>query len=207
MEGLLGLIPLLIIGLIIYLLISSSKKKKRLRLESIQKANNEVIDYFNNIHQLKRIPLITPSILLKKGEEAYLESPVRLYEMKTIRKSTRGGGAIRVARGIYIGGSNGISRSHNEFTEIDSGKLVLTNQRLVFDGETSTRSVKFEKVISSTLYTDGIEVSIEGKDKGQTYVGMNNPVLWNSLIIFIHQLPQAGEIDNFAAMVARSFSK
>lgn len=198
MEMIQSLVTLLIpIGVIILIYKYRRKmqlQKKEKRKAVIQSKVNEVKNYFDLVNQEKKLPTINTNILLKKDEVAYLQDSVRLFELRAARKSTRGGGAVRVAKGVYIGGTSGTSRSFDELREIDSGRLILTNQRIVFDGNTNTRDIKLDKIISVTGYIDGIEIAIEGRAKSQTYIGMSNPYLWKALIHYLRQIPETGEL-------------
>jgi hypothetical protein len=155
---------------------------------------NAIREYFDRVNQEKMIPTISTHILMKKGEVAHLQDNVKLYEIRTARKSTRGGAAMRILKGVFIGGSRGTSRGHDELREIDNGKLILTNKRIIFDGCNNTRNISLDKIVSVSEYSDGIEISIEDKTKSQTYVGMPNPLLWKSLVYFIRQIPESGEL-------------
>lgn len=163
----------------------------------IQRRMAEVRNYFTRIEKSQNIPAIDTNLLLKTDEKAYLQEEVSLHEIRSMRISNRGGGAVRVAKGIYIGGSSGISRGYDEIREIDHGQLILTNKRVVFDGAANSRDMRLDKIMSVTEYSDGIEIAIEGKGKSQIYKGMNNPYLWKALIHYIRQIPGSGELPKF----------
>lgn len=188
------LIFLIIVGLIIFSIIFFNKQKQETKRIEINQKSEAVKDYFSRVNQEKKLPTINTHILLKSGESAYLQDSVKLFETRKVTKSDRGGGAIRVMKGVYIGGSKSTSRSHDELREIDSGQLILTNKRLIFDGSLNTREIKLDKIISVSEYIDGIEIAIEGKAKSQIYIGMSNPYLWKSLIYYIRQIPPSGEL-------------
>lgn len=194
MDVLNSLLPLLIIiGVIAFVFIfmkNQSKKKRAI----IQGKIDEVNDFFNKLNKQKSFPVINSHMLLKKGEKGYLQDNAELYEIRAMRKSDRGGGAVRVAKGVYIGGSSGTSRSYDELRKIDNGKLLLTNLRLIFDGNLNTRDIKLDKILSVSGYSDGIEIAVEGKSKGQVYKGMYNPFLWKALIYYVRQIPESGEL-------------
>ncbi len=132
--------------------------------------------------------------MLKKNEVAYLQSDVRLLETRKIRHYESGFGGVRVAKGIYIGATKGRSVSTDELTEIDQGSLILTNQRVIFDGKLNSRDIKLDKLLSIDQYSDGIEIAIEGWSKGQVYIDMDNPFLWVALIKVVRQIPETGEL-------------
>ncbi len=128
-----------------------------------------------------KIPTIKTSLILKNDEEAYLEEFVKLYEIRSASKSDRLYVGGRVMKGIYVGGSTGVSRRFDELREIDSGKLVLTNKRIIFDGKFNNRIMDLDKIVSIELYDDGFEIATEDKRQSQLYGGIRNPFLWKNL--------------------------
>ena len=188
------LIFLLIVGLIVIAIFFFNKQKQETKRIEINQKSEALKDYFNRVNQEKKLPTINTHILLKSEESAYLQDNVKLFETRKVTKSERGGGAVRVMKGVYIGRTSGTSRSHDELREIDDGQLILTNKRLIFDGGLNTREMKLDKIISVSEYIDGIEVAVEGKTKSQIYTGMSNPYLWKNLIYYIRQIPPSGEL-------------
>lgn len=174
-------------------------KAQRAKREHLKRAMTEKTDavqeYFRRVNKEKKLPAIaTTSILLKEKEEVYLEDSVSLFETRKVTKSDRGGGAVRVMRGVYIGGSRGTSRSYDEMREVDSGQLILTNKRFIFNGNHSSKDVALNKILSINEYSDGIEVAFEGRTKSQTFVGIQNPYLWKALIQYVRAIPPSGEL-------------
>jgi len=177
---LLFIIALLIMG---KLLIDRSKKSNQ--MEKTYSKITEIQEYIEEVKKTKRIPTIKTSLILKNDEEAYLEDLVKLYEIKSARKSDRLFVGGRIMKGIFIGGSTGVSRSFDELREIDSGKLVLTNKRIIFDGNFNARTIDLEKIISIEIYDDGFEIACEDKKQSQLYGGIRNPFLWKNLVMGI----------------------
>ena len=89
-----------------------------------------------------------------------------------------GGGGTRI-RGIYIGG--GASESHQRLREIDSGTLILTTDRLIFDEGLENRTLKAKDVVSAETWSDAVEVSSSRRQKSQVYT-VGNPVIWSRMI-------------------------
>ena len=104
------------------------------------------------------------------------QEPSVLLETRAYR--IYGGAGTRVGR-IYLGG--GASESHQRLREIDSGILVLTNQRLIFDGGNENRSVNLRDVISANAWSDAIEISSSRRQKSQIY-RVQNPIIWAQMI-------------------------
>ena len=132
--------------------------------------------FFASLERCTKLPTTAVDIVLKNGEFGILQEPSILYESRSYR--VFGGGGTRVA-GIYIGG--GASEAQQRLKEIDSGKIVLTNQRLVFDGQLENRVLNLKDVVSATPWTDAIEVGSSRKQKSQIYT-VENPLIWVPMI-------------------------
>ena len=132
--------------------------------------------FFASLEHRSRLPTMAVDIVLKSGEFGIFQEPSILYESRSYR--VFGGGATRVA-GVYIGG--GASEAQQRLKEIDSGKIILTNQRLVFDGQLENRVLNLKDVVSATPWTDAIEVGSSRKQKSQIYT-VENPLIWAPMI-------------------------
>lgn len=132
--------------------------------------------FFASLENRTQLPTTAVNIVLKSGEFGIFQEPSILYESRSYR--VFGGGGTNVA-GIFIGG--GASEAHQRLKEIDSGKIVLTNQRLVFDGQMENRVLNLKDVVSATPWTDAIEVGSSRKEKNQIYT-VGNPLIWGPMI-------------------------
>lgn len=110
----------------------------------------------------KKLNVISPTINLQKSEKAFYEGEVK---MKESRKK----------------------RGYTELQEIDSGRLVLTNKRLIFDGNTDNRFIKLDKILSVQSWLDAIEISIDGRAKSIFFL-VNNPYIWAVLINIVQKV-------------------
>ena len=180
MEFLIVLI--IIIAGIVWFAVQSNKQAEEEKKALTNRQTQEVKNYLEKAKEADTLPEIKTHILMKVGERAFLQDNVKLLELRKVTKSQRGGGAVRVMKGVYIGSSRGTSRSYDELREIDQGFLILTNKRIIFDGGTNTRDFKLDKIISVSPAFDGIEIAIEGKTKSLILTGMPNPMMWATLI-------------------------
>jgi hypothetical protein len=135
----------LIIG-IIWLVVSSINRSKRLQ-EWRENCKLEARSFLKNIQIKNALPEAYTNLMLKNGESAYYSDDVDLYETRSVRTSTTGYTGVRVMKGVYIGGARGTSTSSQEWTCVASGKLVITNQRLVFDGDKNDRNIPLKTSI------------------------------------------------------------
>jgi len=123
-------------------------------------------------------PVDSP-LVLRAAEAAYQAEPATLARMRT---STR-----------YVGGSSGFSfpightgiryrvgRFHGHpvqqesLSHLDTGTLVLTNQRLAYVGATKSIAIPLAKVLHVEVYNDGISVAHEGKENADFFL-ISNP--------------------------------
>lgn len=100
---------------------------------------------------------------------------VRYYE-DMVRRERRGGSrgaAVRVAKGVYIGGSQFRSRTvEKEVTEhVDTGTFAITTNHLYFSGRRKKFRIRYDRVVSFDPYSDGIGVTRDAANaRPQTFV-------------------------------------
>jgi len=137
--------------------------------------------WLNHVKNIKSLPFVHSNIILKNGECAYYSEATKLYETRAVRHYQSGFAGFRVMKGVYVGGSKGKSVSNQEWSQIDSGTLVITNKRIIFDGFSQNRSFDLRKVMSVSDGSDYIEISIEGRQKSVVFI-CNNPIICASTI-------------------------
>lgn len=79
----------------------------------------------------------------------------------------------------YVG--QGQTVSSQELKVIDTGTLTITNKRLMFTGSRENRSTPINKIISTSPWTDAIEILVESRQKAMVFTAYN-PVLLYSII-------------------------
>lgn len=174
----LGIAIVLAVMLVILKVIRSlPTRKHRKKAAMIREANA----FLAGIRARKALTPIAANILLKKGEDAYLEAACTLNETRSVRHYQGAAMRVRIAKGVYVGGGGGTSVSLPEMTRIDSGRLLLTNRRLLFDGSTDDRSIPLDKIVSVKSFLDAIEVSTESRQKSM-YFTVPNPLIWSAMI-------------------------
>ncbi len=142
------------------------------------------------IEQLKserKLPTIPSALLLDEGERVIFEESTTLKETRAIRHSIGVGMGTSIMKGVRVGTYKSRSESKQEWRLIDTGKLVLTNKRIIFNGEKENRAILVSQIISIEAYRDGIELSIKSKTKG-TIFSVSNPYIWNIAIRIIHSV-------------------
>ncbi len=123
------------------------------------------------------IPTINTILNLQRGEECYFKTTAEWYELRTITKRINYGGPtarVKIMKGVYYRvGSVGVNRvTSTELKLINRGTLYLTNKRLIFTSSDKNSTIKLEKILSFTPYSDGIELEKE--------TGKNPTIMFNS---------------------------
>lgn len=157
-------------------IVQGRRKQKRLLAQRIESNESGAKYYFAKIDRegLHPIPV---DIVLRDDEQAVLGAASTLYETRSVRVA---GGAGTTVKGIHIGG--GLSESHDRVREIDSGSLILTTERLVFDGNKENRTLKLADVMSVSAGLDYIEVSTTKRQKSSMYT-VENPLVWREMVM------------------------
>ncbi len=126
---------------------------------------------------LPKAKILGLKVILKPNEETHWYSAAEMKEERAVRHASFG--RVRVAKGIYVGGSRG--ESHGELRTIDSGDLLLTNQRLIFNGNMRNIEYKLDKIVSVQEYADGVEIGSTSRKKVQVYI-VDEPHKWAGYI-------------------------
>lgn len=173
------LVALVIGGAYIYLSSRASQSNQQAsqsqkRLSQINTTLNHFADLAGKGIQTKLTAGDAPNIALKNGEHLLcVFSNTTLLEPRAVRtwRSAYGGPAIRVAKGLSFrfGQSRGVSESHDELRAIDTGTLLLTNERLVFIGSQRTSSNALKDIIDIEGRTDGVMIHRKGKQRIEGY--------------------------------------
>ncbi len=124
------------------------------------------LDYCIKTNTLPNLTIENLGIILEEKEQQHLQIEAGLMEEKSIRVS--GGGAVRVARGVYLGGSQ--SQSYGELRNLDHGALLLTNKRLIFNGDLRNSEYKLNKILSVEEFKDAVEIGASNRKKLQVFV-------------------------------------
>lgn len=95
------------------------------------------------------LPEVAAPVRLRRGEACFFFEPcATLCELRAVRTGGYGGAGIRVAKGLTIHTGRFGSEAHDEWREVAHGLLYVTNERIVFDGDTKNRIVKLADLMS-----------------------------------------------------------
>lgn len=117
---------------------------------------------------------IESPLILKKGEQACLAVPATLARQQTRRQwvgSSQGFSFPIGHTGIRyrVGSFRGHPVEQQLLGKLDSGTLVVSNQRLAFIGSTKSISVAFAKLLHVECYSDALAVFQEGRENPDYY--------------------------------------
>lgn len=110
----------------------------------------------------------SPSLMAKRNEAVYLETPAGLTKEVVQRewRSGSSGYSFRIAKGVHyrVGGSRG--RSVVVDTELvieDSGFLAVTSQRAVYVGNRKSIEFAYPKLLNVEVFSDGIRFQVSNR--------------------------------------------
>lgn len=168
------------------------KSKEEKAKEELQRQATEANEFAKKLDKDKDLPAISTNLILKSGEEAFIQADSTLYETRATSyyKGSSSGGGLRVMNGVYMGGSSrsGKSESKQELKSIDKGVLVLTNKRLIFSGLAEGRNIPLDKIISFDPKIDSILVTADNKTK-KMYFTLTNSIIWAFILQVLIQAP------------------
>lgn len=195
MEGV-ALLALIMIGAAVVFIawLGRSAANKRRQEARIARMRRDADAFFQEIRQANGLQPIATNLLPKRGELVFWEGACDLYETRAVRHYESGSAGFRVAKGVYLGRTQGRSVSTQEWQRICTGRLSVSNQRIVFDGATTDRTLKLDKIISLNCMPDGIEVSVENRQKSMVFT-VDNPVVINAIVHICRQAKDPTDLE------------
>lgn len=128
-------------------------------------AELQVLDKHKVLRQIQSgvLPTCHTNIILKKGEVAHFSYFADLIEERAVRGRYQGGSAgvsFRVAKGVNfrVGQSRGTYHSDREPVAVSSGKLIVTNKRIIFDGDKKGFNITIGQLLSYEVFDNSILV-------------------------------------------------
>jgi hypothetical protein len=114
-------------------------------------------------------------LILKRGEAACFAAPASLARNQTRRQWVGGSQGFSFPIGhtgirYRVGSFHGHPIELQSLTKLDSGTLVITNQRIAFIGRTKSTSVPFAKLLHVECYSDAVAVFVEGRENPDFYL-------------------------------------
>jgi hypothetical protein len=114
-------------------------------------------------------------LILKRGERACWVAPASLARNQTRRQWVGGSQGFSFPIGhtgirYRVGAFHGHPIEQQSLTKLDSGSVVITNQRIAFIGRTKSTSVPLAKLLHVECYSDGVAVFQEGRENPDYYL-------------------------------------
>lgn len=100
---------------------------------------------------------------LQRRETPHWVEPASLLEERVIRREYVGrsaGMSVRIAKGLTyrVGAQRGRMVNTTDIVAVSTGNLVITNQRVVFQGDAKGFSIRLDRMLDAELYADGLRV-------------------------------------------------
>jgi hypothetical protein len=191
---------IIVIFFVIVFVIFRGKRKEQKLAEQRQLQKRLVLDAENFLASVRRQKFFTTIIsstpldtMLEKGEKIILDEKTRLFEPRAIRRNVGIGVRSRVTKGISLGTWTSQGESHQEWRKIDTGRIVLTNERIIFNGAIEHRIISVDKVISMHPYTDGIEIGSKSRSKSMIFF-LENSFIWGTAINILHSIKDLSDL-------------
>ena len=122
------------------------------------------------------LPVVSPpdEIFLEDQEQCHACFPeARLYEdVFGTQRSTVGGAVyLKVSKKITVRPSaySGTSMPVAQFKHVDSGILLITNRRVVFQGQSNRLDIPLAEIGGVSSYSNGFQIQISGESKRQVF--------------------------------------
>lgn len=116
------------------------------------------------------LPCFATPVRLEPDEEClYSSEGVVLCEPRAIRQGRYSGASVRVSRGISIHSGGFGSESHDEWRSIDSGRLTITSDRIVFCSNMQLRTIKLADIVTFQTAISQLAVSSGRRQKGMLF--------------------------------------
>lgn len=131
-------------------------------------------------------PVVDAGINLQRNESCYFLANIDWLEQRKVTRRINYGGPtlrIKIAKGFYwrAGSMNVQAVSDDVWKVIDSGKLFITNKRLVFMGSRGNKTVRLSSILDFTPYRNGVDIE---KDSGKSpFLRFDNNVDLFSMIL------------------------
>ena len=125
------------------------------------------ISRMQTVNQIQNgaLPNIHPTgLILQKGEIAHWEESANLLEEKVVKRGYVGGSqgaSFRIMKGVTyrVGASKGQLVSETAVVPTSTGRLVITDRRVVFSGDKKSFNIKLDSILNLDMYTDGLNIT------------------------------------------------
>jgi hypothetical protein len=153
--------------------VSSTNDEIKRRTDSEKEMGFDAL-YTNAYLKTVGLPSVPSPVMLKKGESAVLSVAATLARQRTRRSWVGGSSGFSFPIGhtgirYRVGSFRGHPVEQQFLANIDSGTLVVTNQRLAYVGSAKSTSMPLEKLLHVEGYQDGLAIFKEGRENPDFY--------------------------------------
>lgn len=161
---------------------------KSLRIDlSFESSTKQMLDKYKLFWQIENgnIPIVDIDIHLQKNENCHFHTTTDLFEQKTVTKKINYSGPtfrVKIVKGIYWrAGSISAQRvTEDIWATIDSGRIILTNKRIIFIGSKHNKTILLKKILDFNVFSNGIEIK---KDTGKNqFFQLNNSDIFGVIL-------------------------
>jgi hypothetical protein len=135
---------------------------------TVEDKSKEVLDRYKLYWQIENseLPVIDTDINIQKTEKLHFQTNVKWLEQRRVTKRVNYGGPtarIKIAKGVYyrVGSVNVQRISEDVWQTIDTGKIYLTNKRLIFMGTKGNKIIAINKILDIEPFRNGIDIQKE----------------------------------------------
>jgi hypothetical protein len=119
-------------------------------------------------------PVQSP-LILKRGEQANLAVPATLARQHTQQQWVGGSQGFSFPIGhtgirYRVGSFHGHPIQQQSLGRLDTGTLVVTNQRIAFIGHVKSTSIPLAKLLHVECYSDAVAIFLEGRENPDFYL-------------------------------------
>lgn len=173
-----GIVALALVVVAIVGISAVSEKEKDAQTSALVENANKWRDM---VRMYGRLPPQNVDIMLADGEIGYLQVQTVLCEPRSVRTSTHTGGAVRVAKGVTIGRAYSTSNVYDEWRQLCSGTLIVTNKRIIFDGDMHDRTVNLKDVLSVKNSLTQVALSTSTRQKTMLFTPLNGYIVGETI--------------------------
>lgn len=135
-------------------------------------------------------------MILKRGERASLVAPATLARQQSRRQWVGGSQGFSFPIGhtgirYRVGSFHGHPIQQQFLGKLDTGDLVVTNQRIAFIGKVKSTSIPLGKLLHVECYSDAVAVFQEGRENPDFYLTAQPKYAVFMINWFLNQTPEA----------------
>lgn len=141
----------------------------------------------------KGLEVVATKLFLKASEKAFYSSSATLLETRTVSDLGAATASIKVSKSIRVGAIGGRSTPIQEWARLDAGELVVTGQRVIFNGSTVNRTLPLDNILTLECTVYGVELSAEGQKKKMVFE-VENPLIAQAVIQLCRQADDPSDL-------------